>query len=99
MSQLLPTDGHQEDRHYADANNRVDTASPDTRDQIAAVVADATATVRENPYTTLAIVAGLAFAVGALWKLTPRSPQSQLQHLMARLPDVVSSKRLRSYWN
>ena len=95
MSQFLQTDGQQEDRQVAFADGRSVTPGPDTSDQFAAVVADVSATVKEHPYATLAVVAGLAFAVGALWKLTPRSTQTQLQHLMARLPDA---KRLRSYW-
>ncbi len=32
------------------------------------------AVIKERPYTTLAIAAGLAFAVGAIWKLGQQSP-------------------------
>jgi len=44
--------------------------------------------VKERPYTTLAIAAGLAFAVGALWKLGHQRPQSRLDALLARVPDL-----------
>jgi hypothetical protein len=46
------------------------------------------AAIKERPYTTLAIAAGLAFAVGALWKLGHQRPQTRLDALRARLPDV-----------
>src|SRR5262245_40892856 len=36
--------------------------------------------IKERPYTTLAVAAGLTFAVGALWKLGHRrQPQSRLE--------------------
>jgi hypothetical protein len=44
--------------------------------------------LKKRPYITLAIAAGLAFAVGALWKLSHRRPPSSMQALRARLPDV-----------
>lgn len=46
------------------------------------------ASLKKRPYITLAIAAGLAFAVGALWKLSHRRPPSSMQALRARLPDV-----------
>jgi hypothetical protein len=44
--------------------------------------------VKNRPYATLAIAAGLAFAVGALWKLGRRRPQTRLEALRAQLPHV-----------
>ena len=44
--------------------------------------------IKNQPYATLAIAAGLAFALGALWKLGHRRPQTRLQALRAQLPDV-----------
>ena len=44
-------------------------------------------TIKERPYTTLAVVAGLAFTLGAIWKLGRHSP-SRLDTLMAQLPDL-----------
>jgi glycine zipper-containing protein DUF883 len=59
---------------------------------------EVSAVVKEHPLTTIAIAAGLAFAVGALWKIGRPSPQSQLAALRSRLPDLPSSKQLRAYW-
>jgi hypothetical protein len=54
-------------------------------------------TVKEYPMTTLAVAAGLAFAVGALWK-AGRPRQTRLEALQARLPDLPSARQIRSYW-
>jgi hypothetical protein len=54
---------------------------------------EVSAAAREHPYAALAIAAGLAFAVGALWKMGSR-PQSRLDALMARLPDVPNANAL-----
>lgn len=48
-------------------------------------IADA---IRERPYTALAIVAGVAFAVGALWKLGQQRPQTRFESLLSQLPDL-----------
>jgi hypothetical protein len=46
-------------------------------------------TAKEYPYATIAIAAGLAFAVGALWKgARSYRRQSQLEAMMARLQDL-----------
>jgi hypothetical protein len=42
-------------------------------------------TVKEHPITTLAVVGGLAFAIGALWKLQRLSKTSRVDRLMERL--------------
>jgi len=53
------------------------------------------AAIKERPYTTLAIAAGLAFAVGALWKLgQQRQPQSRLDAWLAQLPELPSRESL-----
>jgi hypothetical protein len=48
-------------------------------------IADA---IKERPYTALAIAAGLAFAVGALWKLGQRHPHTRLGDLLGHLPEL-----------
>jgi hypothetical protein len=48
--------------------------------------------VKERPYVTLAIAAGLAFAVGAVWKLNARRPQSRLESLLAQLAELTPSR-------
>jgi hypothetical protein len=50
--------------------------------------------VKERPFTTLAIAAGLAFAVGALWKLNHSRPQSRLDSFRAQLPEMPSKVSL-----
>jgi len=62
------------------------------------VVAEVAATIKEHPVATLAIAAGLAFALGALWKLQAPSPQSQVEALLARLPELPKADRIRSMW-
>ena len=52
------------------------------------------AAARERPYTTIAIAAGLAFALGALWKARSSRQQSHLDAFLARLPDLQS----RNLW-
>ena len=52
--------------------------------------------IKERPYTTLAIAAGLAFAVGALWKLGQQRPQSRLEALRAQVPELPSRQSLES---
>ena len=64
---------------------------------------DLTEAVKERPYTTLAIAAGAAFAVGALWMIgRQRRPQTRLEALQAylpELPDLRSRMPDTSDWN
>ena len=50
------------------------------------VTEELAAAIKNRPYATLAIAAALAFAVGALWKLGHRRPQTRLEALRAQLP-------------
>lgn len=45
-------------------------------------------TAKEHPITTLAVVGGLAFAIGALWKLQRSGKTSHVDTLMERLSDL-----------
>ena len=58
------------------------------------IAGEIAAAARERPYTTIAIAAGLAFAVGALWKVRASRQQSNLDALLARLPDMPSRGNL-----
>jgi hypothetical protein len=75
-------------------------AFPDQARQFGAraetVTEELVSAVKRRPFATIAIVAGLAFAVGALWKLGHRRPQTRLEALRAQLPDVRN--RMRD-WN
>jgi len=57
---------------------------------------DVATAIKERPYTTLAIAGGLAFALGALWKLGHQRPRSRLEELAARLPELPSRERIES---
>ena len=57
-------------------------------EQTTAVAGSARDTIREHPVTTVAIIAGLAFAVGALWKIGQARQQTRTESLLARLSDL-----------
>jgi hypothetical protein len=62
------------------------------------VVSDVASTLKEHPFAAFAITAGLAFAVGALWKLRTPSRRSQVQTLLTGLPELPKAERIRSMW-
>jgi hypothetical protein len=49
---------------------------------------DLAGAVKDRPYTTLAVVAGTAFAVGALWMIGRQRPRTRLQALQTYLPEL-----------
>jgi hypothetical protein len=55
-------------------------------------IADA---IRERPYTAMAVAAGLAFAVGALWKLGPQRRHGTLDSLLRNLPEMPGRDSIR----
>ena len=55
------------------------------RDEAATAARDA---VKDHPITTLAVVGGIAFAIGALWKLQRSPKASYTDTLMSRLSDL-----------
>ena len=63
-------------------------------DEAGRMASETVTTARENPYTPIAIAAGLAFAIGALWKMRSSRQQSNLDALIARLPDMPSRNNL-----
>ena len=44
--------------------------------------------VKEHPMATLAIVAGVAFAIGALWKIGSSRRQTTMESLFSRLGEL-----------
>lgn len=50
--------------------------------------------VKEHPFATLALAAGLAFALGALWKMHSSSKQSRVDALLAHLPTLPSRQTI-----
>ena len=57
-------------------------------DQASEAATVARDTVKDHPITTLAVVGGLAFAIGALWKLQRSSKTTHGDTLMERLSDL-----------
>jgi hypothetical protein len=57
-------------------------------DQVSEAAIVARDSVKQHPITTLAVVGGLAFAIGALWKLQRSSKTSRVDTLMERLSDL-----------
>ena len=89
--------------HSDDRTNNIRESTEGIMDQVAQTTEDMTdraeglagdigAAVRDRPYTTLAMAAGLAFAVGALWKIGHQRPQSRWEALTARLPELPSGQ-------
>jgi hypothetical protein len=76
----------------ADAAARASATAREYGEQALERTADAARaardTVAENPLATLAIVAGLGFVVGALWKMGGSRRESVYDGLMARLSDL-----------
>jgi len=89
---IMVQPGHSDDR----TNNvrastegimdQVAQTTEDMTDRAVGLVSDIGAAVRDRPYTTLAMAAGLAFAVGALWKMGHQRPPSRWEAWTARLP-------------
>jgi len=50
---------------------------------------DLAAAVKARPYTTLAVAAGAAFAMGALWMISRQRPQTRLEALRAYMPELA----------
>jgi hypothetical protein len=54
--------------------------------------------IKDRPYAILAIAAGLGFAIGAVWQLRSRRPQSRLEALLAQMAELTPSRLgLQSY--
>jgi hypothetical protein len=76
----------------ADLGARASDAAREHGEQALERTADAARaardTVVEHPLATLAIVAGLGFAIGALWKMSGSRRESVYDGLLARLSDL-----------
>jgi hypothetical protein len=87
--------GHE---HSEGIMDQVSETARDMGERAATMVGELGAAIKERPYTTLAIAAGLAFAVGALWKLGHRRPQTRLDALRARMHDARGHLPELSSW-
>jgi hypothetical protein len=66
-------------------------------DRAVSLADDVGAAIRDHPYATLAIAAGLAFAVGALWKLGQQRP-SRFQGLLSQMPELLRDTYAQRHW-
>jgi hypothetical protein len=78
--------------------DQVTESARDAGSRAAGIAEELALTVKERPYTTLAIAAGLAFAVGAAWKLGYWQRQSRIERLLAQLPDLPDRNTLAHWW-
>jgi hypothetical protein len=70
---------------YAETAAEFGEAVRERGSQAAAVARD---TVKDHPVATLAVIGGLAFAVGALWKIGQSRQRSPIDSLLGRLSDL-----------
>jgi hypothetical protein len=91
---MAPTDYRTRDQTETTMEQMGETARAVGRRAVSLTddVADA---IRERPYTALAVAAGLAFAVGALWKLGPQRRHGTLDALLRNLPDMPGRDSIR----
>ena len=76
---------------------QVSETARDVGDRAAGIAEELAVAIKERPYTTLAIAAGLAFAAGAVWKLGRQQP-SRMESLFAQLPELPSRRSLERFW-
>jgi hypothetical protein len=76
---------HAATQSYAETVTEFGETAFERGTQAAAVARD---TVKEHPIATLAVIAGLAFAVGALWKIGQSRHRSPVDSLLGRLSDL-----------
>jgi hypothetical protein len=77
--------------------DQVSEAARDVGDRAVGIAEELAVAIKERPYTTLAIAAGLAFAAGAVWKLGRQQP-SRMESLFAQLPELPSRRSLERFW-
>jgi hypothetical protein len=61
------------------------------------LASEVSAGLKERPYMTLAIAGGLAFAVGALWKLNQRSSPSRYKRMLAQMADLPKAQDMPNW--
>jgi hypothetical protein len=77
--------------------DQVNEAARDVGGRAAGIAEELAVAIKERPYTTLAIAAGLAFAAGAVWKLGRHQP-SRMESFLAQLPELPSRRSLERFW-
>ncbi len=99
MAQFAESQSHDQPHRFAEAQDTASagSAGADAGAEIERIAGNVAATIKEYPIATMAAAAGLAFAIGALWKIGRPRP-THLQALQSRLPELPSARQLRSYW-
>jgi hypothetical protein len=96
MAQPGPSDyrsfegGRPEYQHGGSTFDQLSEAANAVTEQAGNIASDIGTAIKERPYTAVAVAAGLAFAAGALWKLSHRRQQSRWDAWMAQMPDASS---------
>jgi hypothetical protein len=84
---MAPTDYRTRD-HGESTMEQMSEGAREAGRRAVSLTDDISDAIREHPYTALAVVAGLAFAVGTLWKLGPQRPHGSLESLLRNLPEL-----------
>jgi ElaB/YqjD/DUF883 family membrane-anchored ribosome-binding protein len=87
-----PAEGTETSEAFADPSRRISDTVQEYGEQGLERTGEAARAVRdtvaEHPIATLAIVAGVAFAIGAFWKIGNSRQQSGYDRLLDRLADL-----------
>ena len=75
------------------AEGMMDKVSDATHD-VGAFASEVVGTIKDRPYTTMAVAGGLAFAIGALWMVRRQQPQSTYEAMRSRLPSLPDRQSL-----
>lgn len=62
------------------------------------IVEDLGGAIQSRPYTSLMVAVGVAFAVGAIWKLGHRREATRLDRLLAQFPELPDRRSLERWW-
>lgn len=98
MSQFAESEApHHQTSRFAEGSDPGRSMPGDVGSQIEHAADGVVSTIKEYPMTTLAVAAGFAFAVGALWKVGRPRP-SRWESLQSRLPELPTARQVKSYW-
>ena len=70
------------------AAHTTDGIMDEVSDRVSTLTSDVVSAMEERPYTSLVIVGGLAFAIGALWVLKRQQQRSSFERLRSQLPSL-----------
>src|SRR5262249_50511215 len=91
---MAPTDYSTRD-HTESTMGQVSESAREAGRRAVSLTDDIADAIRERPYTALAVAAGLAFAVGALWKLGQQRQDGSIEALLRNLPELPSRDSIR----